>query len=145
MLFFESDCQCCEYVVQRIWQRVQSRDRRCEIVSIGTQNQWNEFNDDYQIDDLSQTLACRASATNRRHRWTPNRTLMHAVISRRFIVLLQHTSMFGHPRAFLSRISLRDHSSLCVTSVNCPIQKVSGAPSRKNSSLGTIYKVIARE
>ena len=41
-----------------------------------------------------------------------NRTLMHSVISRRFIVLA-HTSRFHHPRAFLSRISLCDHNSSC--------------------------------
>lgn len=79
------------------------------IVSIDTRNQWNKFNNDYQIDDLSRMHARRTSAINRRHRWTPYRTLMHSVISRRFMIL-PHTSMFGCP-AFLSRISPPDHNS----------------------------------
>lgn len=90
--------------------RAHLAQRMC-VVSIGTRNQWNKFNNDYQIDDLSRTHARRTSAINRRHRWTPYRTLMHSVISRRFMVL-PHTSMFGHPRVFLSRISPRDHNSL---------------------------------
>lgn len=51
------------------------------IVSIGTQNQWNEFNDDYQINDLSCMHAHRTSAINYRHRRTLNRTLMHSRLS----------------------------------------------------------------
>jgi len=33
------------------------------IISIDTRNQWNEFNDDYQIDDLSRTHAYRPRST----------------------------------------------------------------------------------
>jgi len=33
------------------------------IISIDTRNPWNEFNDDYQIDDLSRTHAYRPRST----------------------------------------------------------------------------------
>lgn len=49
--------------------------------AIGTRNQWNEFNDDYQINDLSCMHAHRTSAINYRHRRTLNRTLMHSRLS----------------------------------------------------------------
>lgn len=98
---FKTDCQYFEHIWHKGCGEV--------IVSIGTRNQWNKFNNDYQIDDLSQMHARRTSAINRRHRWTPYRTLMHSVISRRFMIL-PHTSMFGR-LAFLSRISPPDHNS----------------------------------
>lgn len=103
--------------------RAHLAQRMC-VVSIGTRNQWNKFNNDYQIDDLSRTHARRTSAINRRHRWTPYRTLMHSVISRRFMVLPPVCSVIHElfSRAYLRAIIIR---RVRVTRIT--IQKVSGS------------------
>lgn len=98
------------------------------IVLIDTWNQWNEFNDDYQINDLSRTHAHRTS-TSCRHRRTLNRTLMHSVINRRFIVL-PHTSMFHHEpfsHGYLRAIVIRraSHSNSAIRKVSIVIAQYS--------------------
>lgn len=116
------------------------------IISIGIRNQWNEFND-CQIHDLSRTHAHRTSAINYRHQWTLNRTLMHSVISCRFIVLLHASSclsIFHHP-AFLSRISPRIVIRRA-NHLNSAVRKVSSTIAQYSTlryDLHSCYKIIA--
>lgn len=134
LFLFKNNCQS-----EHIWYK------ECETIRSfrSAWNQWNKFNNDYQIDDLSRMHVCRTSAINRRHRWTLYRTLMHSVISRRFMVRTPVCSLIHEPfsRAYLRAIIIR---RVC-ESLESQFKKCPALDRTIFDSFVTIYEVIAKE